>query len=86
MKLHAEKIRTLTQKWSSIPENRKDVVIDKITQIFSQLNMPTNYWTVSLFLWIFEKTNETNFHNNFELIQLYIDGILDRKISLLIRI
>ncbi|MBV3728991.1 metallophosphoesterase family protein [Bacteroides thetaiotaomicron] len=72
-------IRTLTQKWSSIPENRKDVVIDKITQIFSQLNMPTNYWTVSLFLWIFEKTNETNFHNNFELIQLYIDGILDRK-------
>ncbi len=72
-------IRTLTQKWSSIPDNRKEVVVDKITQIFSQLNMPTNYWTVSLFLWIFEKTNETNFHNNFELIQLYIDGILDRK-------
>jgi len=72
-------IRILTKKWPSIPENKKEIVIDKITQIFSQLNMPTNYWTVSLFLWIFEKTNESNFHNNFELIQLYIDGILDRR-------
>ena len=74
-----KEIRTLTQKWKKIPPEKKDVVIEKIIEIFTQLNMPTSYWTVSLFLWIFEKTNEANFHNNFELIQLYIDGLLERK-------
>ena len=74
-----KEIRTLTNKWSGISGNRKEVVIEKIVQIFTQLNIPTNYWTVSLFLWIFEKTSDANFHNNFELIQLYIDGLIERK-------
>lgn len=72
-------IRELTNKWPSIPNSKKEQVLEKISQVFTQLNMPLNYWTVSLFLWIFEKTNEANFHNNFELIQLYIDNLLDRK-------
>lgn len=72
-------VRTLTNKWPSIPKDKKEEILDKISQIFQQLNMPMNYWTVSLFLWIFEKTNQANFHNNFELIQLYVDNLLDRK-------
>ncbi|MFM2386359.1 MAG: hypothetical protein RL660_1116, partial [Bacteroidota bacterium] len=71
-------VRALANKWSTIPYDRKEVAIDKVMQIFRQLNMPLNYWTVSLFLWIFEKTNEANFHNSFELIQLYIDNLLDK--------
>lgn len=71
--------RSLACKWPNIPEDKREHILAKISQIFQQLNMPMNYWTVSLFLWIFEKTNEANFHNNFELIQLYIDNLLDRK-------
>lgn len=71
--------RSLACKWPNIPEDKRENILAKISQIFQQLNMPMNYWTVSLFLWIFEKTNEANFHNNFELIQLYIDNLLDRK-------
>lgn len=74
-----KEIRKITQKWTGIKQDRKEEVIGKIVEIFSQLNIPTNYWTVSLFLWIFEKTSDANFHNNFELIQLYIDGLLERK-------
>lgn len=72
-------IRVLAEKWQTIPEKRQEVIVEKIIQICTQFNMPSNYWTVSLFLWIFEKTNEANLHNNFELIQLYIDGLLERK-------
>lgn len=72
-------IRKLTDKWPNIQSERKELILDKITKIFIQLNIPMNYWTVSLFLWIFEKTNDANFHNNFELIQLYIDNLLDRN-------
>lgn len=74
-----KEVRSLANKWPNIPEDKREHILTKISQIFQQLNMPMNYWTVSLFLWIFEKTNEANFHNNFELIQLYIDNLLDRK-------
>ena len=72
-------VRMLAQKWQTIPEKKIELVVDKIMEICQQFNMPSNYWTVSLFLWIFDKTNDANLHNNFELIQLYIDGILERK-------
>lgn len=72
-------VRSLAKKWPNLTDEKRDVVLDKIFGIFTQLNIPTNYWTVSLFLWIFEKNNDANFHNSFELIQLYIDNLLDRK-------
>ena len=53
--------------------------MEKIVQIFEQMHIPFNYWTASLFLWILEKTDEANIHNNFELVQLYIDELLHRK-------
>ncbi|MEK0337166.1 MAG: hypothetical protein QQN41_07020, partial [Nitrosopumilus sp.] len=74
-----KEIRYLTNKWPNIPENKIDYVLNKIVQIFSQLHIPYNYWTVSLLLWVFEKTNELNFHSNVELIELYIDSLLEKK-------
>jgi len=72
-------IRTITSKVHTIEIEKKEDVIDRLQKMFIQLNFPFNYWTVSLFLWIYNKTKESNFHNNFELIQLYIDGLLERN-------
>lgn len=72
-------VRSLANKWPNITPEKKEIILEKISEIFTQLNIPTNYWTVSLFIWIFEKNNDANFHNSFELIQLYIDNLLDRK-------
>lgn len=72
-------IRGLINKWPNIPQERKQFVHERIVDIFNQLNIPYNYWTVSLFLWIFEKTNDFNLNNNVELIQLYIDNLLERQ-------
>jgi 2',3'-cyclic-nucleotide 2'-phosphodiesterase (5'-nucleotidase family) len=72
-------VRLLANKWPNITPEKKELILEKIFGIFTQLNIPTNYWTVSLFLWIFEKNNDANFHNSFELIELYIDNLLDKK-------
>lgn len=71
-------IRELTHKWPNIPENKKEIVLEKINTLFSQLNIPSNYWTVSLFIWIFEKNVDVNIGNNFQLIDLYVDNLLDK--------
>lgn len=73
-----KEIHQLTQSWPNIPKERKYEAENKIVKLFRQMNMPFNFWTVSLFLWIFEKTDEQNIHNNFELVNYYIDELLDK--------
>jgi predicted MPP superfamily phosphohydrolase len=72
-------IRELTNKWPNLSSEKREYILEKIGQIFIQLNIPLNYWTVSLFIWVYEKNADANFHNNVDLIQLYVDGILDRN-------
>jgi hypothetical protein len=73
-----KQVRDLTYKWPLVKQTTKEQVVDKLTSIFTDLNIHFNYWTVSLFLWIFEKTSVVNLHNNFELIELYIDNLLEK--------
>jgi predicted phosphodiesterase len=72
-------LRTLTNKWSTISSGKKELAIEKITKIFDQLHIPYNYWTVSLFLWIFEKFGDPGIHNNIGLIEFYIEGLLEKR-------
>lgn len=71
-------IRELARKWPGLKDDKREIILSKILQIFYQLKLPVNFWTVSLFIWVFEKNSDTNIHNNFDLIQLYIDSLLDR--------
>ena len=72
-------VHQLTTRWPNMSNVNKRRYEEKIVKILKQMHLPFNYWTVSLFLWIFEKTDASNIHNNFELINLYIDEILDKK-------
>lgn len=74
-----KEIHSLTVKWPNLSVTKKKQFEEKIVQIFEQMHIPFNYWTASLFLWILEKTDESNIHNNFELVKLYIDELLHRK-------
>lgn len=73
-------MRELTDKWP-IEETRfsRNEIFKKIVAIFSQLNIHFNYWTVSMFLCIIEKTNDIKLHNNSELIDLYVENLLDKQ-------
>ncbi|RKS15525.1 metallophosphoesterase [Flavobacterium sp. 120] len=77
--LTTTQVRSITKRTLNCDAEKTEDIIVKIKSIFKQLNLPMNYWTVSLFLWIFNNSSEQNFHNNFELIELYIDNLLDRK-------
>lgn len=72
-------IRALTGKWPNLTTENREVLLEKIHKVFNQLNIPSNYWTVSLFIWIFEKNSDANFRSNFQLIELYVDNILGKE-------
>lgn len=71
-------IRSLVKKWPNLPVQSSDIILDKLLKVFKQLHISCNYWTVSLFLWLFEKTNNISLNNDIELIQLYVDELLDK--------
>lgn len=58
---------------------QKRVAEEKIAQIFRQMHIPFNYWTASLFLWILKKTSPENVHNNFDLVEFYVNELLDQR-------
>ncbi len=72
-------VRSLTVKWPSLTPERREIVMEKITKVFHQMHIPFNFWTVSLFLWIFSKTSKSQIESNFALIELYIDEILEKR-------
>ena len=72
-------VHQLTAKWPSLAVERKREIEDKLIQIFNQMHIPLNYWSISLFLWVCVKTDNANVHNNFDLIKLYIDELLDER-------
>jgi len=71
-------VRSLANKWPNLTTEKRELILEKIFKVLTQLNIPANYWTVSLFIWVFEKNQEANIRNNFELIQYYIDDLLDK--------
>lgn len=77
--LTRKQIRQLVGKFEKFDKKSSEEIISKVTSIFSQLNINFNFWTVSLFLWIFNKTNDVNINNNVELIDLYIENMLDKS-------
>lgn len=73
-----KEVHQLTKKWPDLKSNRVDIE-QKILSVFKQMHIPFNYWTISLFLWIFDKTDGDKIRNNFELVSLYVDGLLNKS-------
>lgn len=71
-------LRVLTNKWPLSLDTDKEQVITKLTTLFSHLKIHFNYWTVSLFLYVYEKTSDISLQNNSELLELYIEAIIDK--------
>lgn len=73
-------IRTQTSKTlTDYNDERTQEVVDKISLIFNQMNIPFNYWHLSLFLWIYKKEKNIRTNDNIEMLTLYIDKLLERE-------
>ena len=71
-----KEIHELTKKWPNMTQRKRQDVEASIKKVFKQMHIPLNYWSISLFIWLYDKTDETKIRNNFELIRLYINELL----------
>jgi DNA repair exonuclease SbcCD nuclease subunit len=72
-------IRTYSKKLLEKDDDTIDEILTNLMTSFKQFNLPFNYWTLSIFLWIYNKTKNFTFQNNAELIEHYIDKLLDKE-------
>jgi len=82
-KLHFHRLRKihikeLAKKNSDLSEEKQDQIVDRIDNIFKKLSIPFNYWTISVFLWIFKKDLNASFNNDVDLINLYIERLIEK--------
>lgn len=78
-RLRKKHIKELAGKNTNLSDEKQDQIVDKIDNIFNKLSIPFNYWTVSVFLWIFKKDLNANFHNDVDLINLYIERLIEKE-------
>ena len=55
------------------------MVLERITKACQQLQLPINYWTISLILLIYRKSNDDYNKNLFGILDLCVDEILQKK-------
>jgi predicted MPP superfamily phosphohydrolase len=71
-------IKELTKKSYNLSEEKEEQIVEKIETIFKKLSIPFNYWTISIFLWVFNKDGKNNLHSDVDLINLYIEKLIEK--------
>jgi predicted MPP superfamily phosphohydrolase len=77
--LGRSEIRAYTNKWIEIRDSDREQVIAKVVSLCKQLEIPVNYWTISLLLLIHQKMNNDTSKNLFEILDLCVDEMLNKK-------
>jgi hypothetical protein len=72
-------VRTYSEKWFEYPIESKEELLEKIVNFCKQLEMPMNYWTISILLMIHKKSRFDISKNLYEILDLCIDEILNKK-------
>jgi len=80
--LRRKEIIAYTDKRLASNQNKQEVQ-EKIIQLCKQLELPLNYWTVSLLLLIHSKSSESYSKNLFSLLDVCVDEIFGKKQLLL---
>jgi len=75
--LKKKQIKELAQKLYGDNEDKIEIV-KKISSIFGMLSIPFDFWSVSLFMWVFKESG-SSIQNDVGLIDLYIESILERE-------
>lgn len=77
--LTRKEIRYYTQNNNIIKEADQDAIQERIVIVCKQLQLPLNYWTISLILLIYRKSNDDYSKNLFGILDLCVDEILQKK-------
>lgn len=60
-------------------EKNRSLIQDKIIKLCEQMELPYNYWTISLFLLIHHKESDTYSKNLFAILDICVDEIFGKK-------
>lgn len=74
-----KEVRQYANSYLARTIEEKDQLIDKIVSFCKQLEMPLNYWTVSIILLIHQKSKFDLSKNLYKLLDLSVDEILQKK-------
>lgn len=72
-------VRTYAGKWFEANTESKDEILEKIVTFCKQLEMPMNYWTISILLLIHKKSRFDLSRNLYEILDLCVDEMLNKK-------
>lgn len=75
--LKKKQVRELAEKFYGSSESKHEV-LHRINDIFTMLAIPFNFWSVSLFMWVFKESSK-DITNDVDLVDLYIESILERE-------
>lgn len=82
--LRRQEVVSYTEKRLSV-NSKKDDIQQRIIQLCKQLELPLNYWTISLLLVIHNKSSDSYAKNLFTILDICIDEIFSKKQLLLSR-
>jgi len=77
--LRKKQIKELTRLQCTNQVEKQDEIVEKITLILNRMAIPSNFWNVSLFLWIFKRDINASIQSDVELINLYIEKTLEKE-------
>jgi predicted phosphodiesterase len=77
--LNRSVIRAYTKKVPIIREDDHEIILEKVTNFCKQLQMPLNFWSVSLILLIYKKGRSDYSKNLFAVLDSCVDEILQKK-------
>lgn len=80
--LRRQEVISYTEKRLSL-NSKTEEIQQKIIQLCKQLELPLNYWTISLLLLIHTKSSDSYAKNLFSILDICIDEIFDKKQLLL---
>jgi len=78
-KLGRTEIRNYARKLPNIKIEEHDIIIEKVTQLCKQLQLPANFWTISLIILIYKKGNDDYTKNLFSILDSCVDEMLQKK-------
>lgn len=83
--LRRQELAQYTEKRLPASVQQRDRIQEKIISICKQLELPLNYWTISLLLLINHKSSESYAKNLFSILDACVDEIFNKKQILLSR-
>lgn len=77
--LTRKEMRTYTAKASTNQEPVQEMFLDRIAMMCKELQMPANYWTLSMVLFIHQDSEDNYRKNIFDILDLVIDKVLNKS-------